>query len=70
MKRPSKNASEQRWAAYRQWVKDQLKDWDPADDKGGPDTYVPRYDGVKAEGIEGVKQQDDNTVPKIYKEEP
>jgi hypothetical protein len=48
MKKPKPGSSIAAFAAYAEWVRGQLKDWDPADDRGGPDVYVPRYDGVKA----------------------
>lgn len=49
MKKPNKKTHPK---AYKAWVERQLEDWDPADDRGGPDAYVPRHDGVKAEGVE------------------
>lgn len=58
MKKPSKNAPEAQWEAYRLWVRDQVRNWHPEDDRGGPDCYIPRFNGIKAEGIEGV----DDTV--------
>ncbi len=48
MKKPRPGSSQAAFAAYAEWVRAQLKDWDPADDRGGPTVYVPRYDGVKA----------------------
>ncbi len=42
--------------AYKAWVRAQLKDWDPADDRGGPDVYHPRNDGVKAADVEGIDE--------------
>jgi hypothetical protein len=47
MRKPSKDAPAREHAAYRAWVRDQLIDWDPADDRGSPDVYVPRLNGVK-----------------------
>lgn len=38
--------------AYKAWVRAQLKDWDPADDRGGPNVYVPRLNGIRAADIE------------------
>ncbi len=57
MKKPSPQASKQAWAQYREWVREQLKDWDPADDRGSPTDYIPRHNGVFAEGIENVSKQ-------------
>lgn len=56
MKKPAATASASEHAAYREWVREQLANWDPADDKGGPDVYVPRFNGVSAEGIERVNR--------------
>jgi hypothetical protein len=47
--------------AYKAWVRAQLANWDPADDRGGPTVYVPRFNGVKATDIEN---QDDE--PETY----
>lgn len=47
MKKPRPGAPESAWAAYAEWVRGKLKNWDPADDRGGPDVYIPRYDGVR-----------------------
>ena len=67
MKKPHPGASRAAFAAYAAWVRDQLKNWDPADDRGGPDVYVPRHNGVKAlpnhplsGGIEDVRADDDH----------
>jgi hypothetical protein len=49
MKKPAADATPAQWAAYRLWVQAQLKDWDPADDKGGPDVYVPRLNGIRGD---------------------
>lgn len=54
MKKPAPGASQEQWSAYREWVREQLVDWDPADDRGGPTVYVPRYNGIKAVDVEGV----------------
>ena len=59
MKKPAPDASREAWASYRTWVREQLQDWDPADDRGGPDVYVPRYNGIRAAEIENVR--DDRT---------
>jgi hypothetical protein len=48
MKKPRPGSSQAAFAAYAEWVRAKLKDWDPADDRGGPAVYVPRYNGVKA----------------------
>jgi hypothetical protein len=48
MKKPPQGSSQAAFAAYAEWVREKLKDWDPADDRGGPDCYVPRHNGVKA----------------------
>ena len=42
--------------AYGDWVGSQLKNWDPADDRGGPTIYVPRFNGVQALDVEGVDE--------------
>lgn len=54
MKKPSPDARPSVWARYVKWVQLKLKDWDPADDRGGPDAYVPRFNGVRSEGVEDV----------------
>ncbi len=48
MKKPPPGSSQAAFDAYEGWVRSKLVDWDPADDRGGPDVYVPRYNGVKA----------------------
>lgn len=58
MKKPAKDASAALWAAYREWVRTKLENWDPADDRGGPDVYVPRYDGIRALEVEHVGRDD------------
>lgn len=58
MKKPSKTDPERMWVKYRHWVKEQLKDWDPLQDRVGPDVYVPRYNGVKYEDVEGLTHDD------------
>lgn len=57
MKKPGKNATASQLSAYRAWVRAQLADWDPADDRGGPDVYVPRNDGIKAADVENASQR-------------
>lgn len=59
MKKPGKNATAQQRAAYRAWVRAQLENWDPADDRGGPDVYVPRFDGIRASEVENVRERGD-----------
>lgn len=59
MKKPDKLAPVHQRIAYRLWVRSQLKDWDPADDRGGPDVYVPRFNGIKASEVENVADRDD-----------
>jgi hypothetical protein len=59
MKKPGKNASAAQLAAYAQWVRAQLETWDPADDRGGPDVYVPRYNGIKASDVEKARDTED-----------
>lgn len=59
MKKPAKDAPAAQHAAYREWVRARLKDWDPADDRGGPDVYVPRFNGIKAADVEGVPDAED-----------
>lgn len=54
MKKPRPGASEAAFAAYAEWVRGKLKNWDPADDRGGPDVYIPRFDGIKAADVEHV----------------
>jgi hypothetical protein len=55
MKKPAPGSSAEQWTAYREWVREQLVNWDPADDRGGPDLYVPRYNGVRAADVEGAE---------------
>lgn len=43
--------------AYKAWVRKQVAAWDPADDRGGPTVYVPRFNGIRAADIEN---EDDN----------
>lgn len=59
VKKPPKDASAAQHAAYREWVRARLKDWDPADDRGGPGVYVPRYDGIRAHEVENVRERND-----------
>lgn len=47
--------------AYKAWVRAQLTNWDPADDRGGPTVYVPRFDGVKAFDIDTHEPGDEET---------
>jgi len=47
MKKPRPGSSQAAFAAYAEWVRGQLATWDPADDRGSPDVYVPRYDGIR-----------------------
>lgn len=59
MKKPANSASHAEWAVYREWVREQLASWDPADDRGSPTVYVPRYNGIFAEGVENVRSEPD-----------
>jgi hypothetical protein len=56
-KKPDKKT---RPKAYAKWVAAQLQTWDPADDRGGPDVYVPRLDGVRAADVEGSEDETDS----------
>jgi hypothetical protein len=47
--------------AYAAWVRRQVSTWDPADDRGGPTVYVPRFNGIRAADIE---HQEDDNAPK------
>jgi hypothetical protein len=60
MKKPAPDASLTKQAAYREWVRAQLENWDPADDRGGPTVYVPRYNGIKALEVENVEREPDD----------
>ncbi len=42
--------------AYKAWVRAQLANWDPADDRGGPTVYVPRFNGVRSADIESTEE--------------
>lgn len=46
--------------AYKAWVKAQLANWDPADDRGGPHVYVPRFNGIRAADIDSPEAQEKN----------
>lgn len=59
MKKPAKDATAAQLAAYREWVRAQLSNWDPADDRGAPDVYIPRYNGIRAAEIEHVVDRAD-----------
>jgi hypothetical protein len=67
MKKPAPGSSQAAWAAYGEWVRAKLADWDPADDRGGPDVYTPRYNGVRAipnypvNGADDVGHDDDGS---------
>lgn len=61
MKKPHATASANDWAAYREWVREQVSNWDPADDRGSATVYVPRYNGIRAEGIERATRADADT---------
>lgn len=63
MKKPAPTASRAAWAQYREWVREQLKDWDPADDRGGPHVYTPRHNGIRASEIENVQSKRADSGP-------
>jgi hypothetical protein len=42
--------------AYKAWVRKQCANWDPADDRGGPEMYVPRFNGVRALDVENFDE--------------
>lgn len=48
MKKPAADAPINQWVRYREWVREQLKEWDPADDRGSPTVYHPRFNGIHA----------------------
>ncbi len=50
--------------AYKAWVRAQLANWDPADDRGGPTVYVPRFNGVRAADIEDFANEKEAHAPK------
>lgn len=58
MKKPAKTAPEHIQARYREWVRAQLKDWDPRDDHF-PGTYTPRYDGVHGDAVEHIEVENE-----------
>jgi len=51
--------------AYKAWVKAQLANWDPADDRGGPTVYVPRFNGVRALDIESHEDDTERYVRQV-----
>jgi hypothetical protein len=52
MKKPATTAPPADWVAYRAWVRKRTANWDPADDRGSATVYVPRFNGIGAEGVE------------------
>lgn len=57
MKKPKPGASEAEWRRYREWVRAELETWDPADDRGNAEVYVPRYNGIQAVEVENVSER-------------
>jgi hypothetical protein len=49
MKKPALDAPLRLWSQYRAWVREQLRNWHPSDDKARPDLYVPRFNGVRGD---------------------
>jgi hypothetical protein len=43
---PAKPDKKTQPKAYRAWVRGKLLHWDPADDRGTPEVYIPRRDGL------------------------
>lgn len=67
MQKPKPGAPAVEWAAYRAWVRTELENWDPADDRGSPAVYVPRYDGIKALEVERAeRERDDEFIDDVY----
>lgn len=50
--------------AYKAWVRAQLVNWDPADDRGGPTVYVPRFNGVQALDVDSPEDDPETYAPK------
>lgn len=63
MKKPGPDAGLAAQARYREWVREQLKDWDPADDRGSPTDYIPRHNGIFASEIEHVYRKPASDQP-------
>lgn len=54
MKKPAKTAPAHVHQRYKEWVRAQLKDWDPQEDHH-PGCYIPRHNGVRGDEVEQIE---------------
>lgn len=61
MNKPAKDAPAHIQARYREWVRTQLKDWDPRQDHF-PGCYIPRHDGIRGDSVEQIEVEHDPII--------